>query len=347
MLPALALLTSSLLAQAPAPTTSSVDVKLPFTTTLHVENDILAPSDRFYSNGIRIEHFGEYDACRQLALALRLPEGVQHRYLCGGSLAQNMYTPSHIIPFNGDEPFPDPNDRPYAGWLHGGLVFQHIYAAETPTASSQLTLNATVGVVGSAAGAGETQRAWHSALNHIFGRRVAPLPVGWEHQLPTEPAFHLSALREQPLLWSPYADATWSAGAMLGTVLVNASIGATVRVGLLARPFGLAPIMPSVFQALNAPSPGEERVWEAYFFARGQGRFVARNLFLDGTLFRPSRSVRKTPFVGDSELGAAFRTRRFQLDVSMAFRSQEMAEPPNPRLSGHRFTQLQLTYLHP
>jgi lipid A 3-O-deacylase len=89
-----------------------------------------------------------------------------------------------------------------------------------------------------------------------------------------------------------------------------------------------------------------ERVWEAYFFARGQARLVARNLFLDGTLFRPSISVRKTPFVGDSEFGAAVRTRGFQFDLSMVFRSQEMAEPPNPRLSGHRFMQIQLSYLH-
>ncbi len=359
MLQALALLTSSLLAQTASPSTSSVEVKLPFVTTLHVENDILARSDRFYSNGARIEHYGEYDACRLLAHALGFPDGVDHRYPCGGSLAQNMYTPSHIVPYADESPFPDPNDRPYGGWLHGGIFFQHLYAAAVPTDSSQLTLQATVGVTGPAALAGETQRGWHSMLNHIFGRTVARLPVGWDHQLPTEPTFQLSALREQPLLWSPYVDATWSAGAMLGTVFVNANIGATVRVGMLARPFELAPIMPSVFQALEARRAAEaqppevrtraatpERVWEAYFFARGQGRLVARNLFLDGTLFRPSLSVRKAPFVGDSEFGAAVRTGGFRLDVSMVFRSQEMAEPPNPQLSGHRFTQVQLTYLH-
>jgi hypothetical protein len=96
----------------------------------------------------------------------------------------------------------------------------------------------------------------------------------------------------------------------------------------------------------SSQSTRPERVWEAYLFARGQARLVARNLFLDGTLFRPSISVRKTPFVGDSEFGAAVRTGGFQFDLSMVFRSQEMAEPPNPRLSGHRFTQIQLSYLH-
>ena len=359
MLCALALLTSSLLAQTPASPPSQVQVKLPFITTLHVENDILAHSDRYYSNGLRIAHYGEYPGCRRLALALGFRDGVDHRYLCGGSLAQNMYTPSRIVPNEGEEPWPDPNDRPYGGWLHGGIVFQHLYAAEKPSASSRLTLQATVGVTGPAALAGETQRAWHSALNNLFGRIVARLPVGWDKQLPTEPAFHLSALRERTFLWSPYADATGSAGAMLGTVFVNANLGATARVGWLARPFGLAPIMPSIREAKRAQreaqgQPAEpnldafksERVWEAYFFARGQVRVVARNLFLDGTLFRPSVSVRKTPFVADTEFGAAVRTPGFQLDLSMVFRSQEMAEPPNSRLSGHRFTQVQLTHLY-
>jgi lipid A 3-O-deacylase len=356
---ALALLTSSLLSQTPPASTSHVEVKLPFVTTLHVENDVLARSDRFYSNGLRLEHSGEYDGCRARALALGFPDSVEHRYPCGLSLAQNMYTPSRITPHDGEVPFPDPNDRPYGGWLHAGLLLQHLHAAEDPAHSSRLTLEVTVGVTGPPAFAGETQRAWHSALNSLFGRTVARLPVGWEKQLPAEPAFHVSALREKTVLWSRYVDASWSAGAMLGTVFVNASLGATVRIGLLARPFGLAPIMPSIRQVKQAQREAEgqsagpslqtshpERAWEAYLFARGQARLVARNLFLDGTLFRPSISVRKTPLVGDSEFGAAVRTGGFQLDVSMVFRSQEMAEPPNPRLSGHRFTQIQLSYLH-
>jgi hypothetical protein len=270
-----------------------------------------------------------------------------------------MYTPSRIVPNEGEAPWPDPNDRPYGGWLHGGLLLQHLFAAEQPTGSSRLTLQATVGVIGPPALAGEVQHGWHSALNDIFGRTVARIPVGWEAQLPAEPAFHVSALREQPLLWSRYVDATWSAGAMLGTVFVNANVGASVRAGLLSRPFGLSPIMPSIRRAKRAQLEAEgkvsevspsadvpERTWELYLFARGQVRWVARNLFLDGTLFRKSVSVRKAPFVGDSEFGLAFRAPRFQFDLSTVFRSQEMAEPPNARVSGHRFAQLQFTYLH-
>jgi hypothetical protein len=359
MIRALALLSSSLLTQAPSSTPSQVEEKLPFVTALHIENDVLAQADRYYSNGLRLEHHGEYDACRRLGLALGFPDGVEHRYPCGGSLAQNMYTPSRIVPYEGEVPWPDPNDRPYGGWLHAGLLFQHLRAAELPTDSSRLTLQATVGVIGPPAGAAEVQHGWHSALNDIFGRTVARIPVGWEAQLPTEPAFHLSALREQPLLWSRYVDASWSAGAMLGTVFVNASAGATVRAGLISRPFGLSPIMPSIRRIKRAqleaegkaPEPSTsavvpERTFEAYLFARGQVRWVARNLFLDGNFFRKSISVRKTPFVGDSEFGLALGGRRFQFDLSYVFRSQEMAEPPNPRLSGHRFAQLQFTYRH-
>ncbi|AKQ66207.1 Outer membrane protein assembly factor YaeT precursor [Myxococcus hansupus] len=357
MLKALVLLTASCLAQAETSSTPAVEEKLPFVTSLHWENDVLAKSDRLYTNGVRIEHFGEYDGCRALARTLGLPGGVQHRYLCGGSLAQNMYTPSRIVPLPDEAVFPDPNDRPYGGWLHGGFLFQHVFAGREPKDSSRLTLQATVGVTGPASGAAQTQRWLHRTINSLVGHTAARIPVGWEKQLPTEPAFHFSALREQPFLWSPVVDVTWSAGAMLGTVFVNASVGGTVRVGWLARPYGLAPIMPSVVRELESQrAPGEasaervalrdERAWEAYLYARGQVRVVARNLFLDGTLFRPSISVRKAPIVGDSEFGAAFRTGGFQFGLGMVFRSQEMADPPNPLLSGHRFTQLQLSYLH-
>jgi hypothetical protein len=204
------------------------------------------------------------------------------------------------------------------------------------------------------------QRHWHAALRQVFHSSSPVDPIGWEAQLPTEPALHLSALREQPLLWSPYVDATWSAGAMLGTVFTNVSLGGTVRVGFLARPFGLSPILPSLTEArlraqgepetdvqeAREEAEAQQRTWEAYLFARGQARFVARNLFLDGTLFRNSVGVRKAPFVGDSELGAAVRTGGFQLDVSMVFRTQEMAEPLDSLRTGHRFMQLQLSFLH-
>jgi lipid A 3-O-deacylase len=355
MLCALVLLSSAAVAQAPVSPAVPVEQKLPFVTALHFENDVLAQSDRFYTTGIRLEHHGEYPTCRKLARALGFPDTVDHRYPCGGSLSQNIYTPSDIIPGEGQEPWPNPEDRPYGGWLHAGLLFQHLAAADAPTRSSRLTLEATVGVTGPASGAEQVQRGFHSALRHLFGPGTARDPIGWEAQLPTEPTFHLSALREQPLLWSPHADAVWSAGAMLGTVFTNASAGATVRVGWLARPFGLSPLMPSILQALRAQRPAAEahpeaglpeRTWEAYLFARGQARLVARNLFLDGTLFRKSISVRKTPLVGDSELGGAVRTRHVQATLSMVFRSQEMAGPPEPQLGGHRFAQLQLAYLH-
>lgn len=360
MLSALALASSLLVTQTPASPPPPADEKLPFVTTIHIENDVFAGSDRYYTNGLRVEHYGEYDGCYSLAHALGFPNGLDHRYLCGGSLAQNLYTPSHITPNPEDTVWPDPKDRPYGAWLHAGLLFQHLTAAADPSNSSRLTVEATVGVTGPASGGAFVQRTWHAALREVFHSDKPRAPIGWEAQLPTEPTLHLSALREQPLLWSRYADATWSVGAMLGTVFTNVSLGGTVRVGWLARPFGLSPIMPSI-RAAQVRAQGEstervqqvreetetaERTWEAYLFARGQARFVARNLFLDGTLFRDSISVRKAPFVGDSEVGAAVRTRCFQLDLSMVFRTQELAESPDAQRNGHRFMQIQLSFLH-
>jgi hypothetical protein len=358
MLPTLALLGSVLAAQAPS---AQWEARLPSVTTLHVENDVLGQSDRFYTNGLRLEQRGEYAACGKLARALGMPDpSPYHRYLCGGSLAQNIYTPSRIVPQPGEEPWPDPADCPYGGWLHGGFLFQHLEAQETPTASSRLTLQATVGVTGPPSGAAQAQRGMHSLLRRLNGKDRPHDPVGWEAQLPTEPAFFVSGLYERPLLWSSHVDATASGGAALGTAFTHAGLGGTVRVGWLARPFGLSPIMPSLrmarlreegveseerILAAGHVAEAQERTWEAYLFLRGQLRLVARNLFLDGTFFQRSPSVRKVPLVGDTEFGAAARAWRFQVDFSMVFRSQEMADPPLAHVSGHRFLQLQLSYL--
>ncbi|HRO68012.1 MAG TPA: DUF2219 family protein, partial [Pseudobdellovibrionaceae bacterium] len=51
--------------------------------------------------------------------------------------------------------------------------------------------------------------------------------------------------------------------------------------------------------------PGPELDWSFYGFAGARGHAIAHSIFLDGNTFRESHSVKKYPFVGETEFGAA------------------------------------------
>jgi lipid A 3-O-deacylase len=87
------------------------------TLSLSVENDSLGGSDRYYTNGLQL-------AWRSASAALPAPlAGLDRRldWLLGPgalrwglALGHSIYTPADTARRN-----PDPDDRPYAGHLHG------------------------------------------------------------------------------------------------------------------------------------------------------------------------------------------------------------------------------------
>jgi lipid A 3-O-deacylase len=59
-------------------------------------------------------------------------------------------------------------------------------------------------------------------------------------------------------------------------------------------------------------------------FAGAQGRVIARNIFLDGNSFAPSRSVQKNYLVADLILGAElFYSNNFRVSGTAVIRSSE------------------------
>lgn len=73
---------------------------------------------------------------------------------------------------------PDPNDRPYAGWLYYSLGV----TAEKEKVLDLLQL--TVGIVGPDAQADEVSGTAH----HLFGGKA---PKGWDYQLKNEPGINV------------------------------------------------------------------------------------------------------------------------------------------------------------
>lgn len=278
------------------------------------ENDIFAGSDRNYTNGVRAEWLSTpddipdwvVDAARAFPL---FPEDGTFR--ASYAIGQSMYTPSDITLED-----PPEDDRPYAGFLYGsiGLI------AENGQQLDQLEL--TVGIVGPASGAAETQKAVHELIG-------APEPEGWDTQLKNEPAAVLTYQRSWRGLLSRtdsgYGfDVTPHAGAAIGNVYTYANAGVTLRAGKnLLLDYGPPRIKPSISgSGFFVPYDGVS--W--YFFAGIEGRAVAHNIFLDGNTFKDSRSVDRNLFIGDLQFGFAMTVENIRVSYTHVFRTPEFGD---------------------
>jgi hypothetical protein len=275
-----------------------------------MENDLFH-SDRYYTNGVRASWL--LTPGRKSDWALRAARlfpffPAQSTVHVNYAIGQNMYTPKDISLKN-----PPANDRPYAGWLYGsvGLI------AETGQRLDQLEL--TIGVVGPASFAEETQTFVHKTM------RIDE-PEGWDHQLKNEPGFILTYHRS----WRSYVsksffgvpfDLTPHAGGSLGNVFTYANSGITLRYGKeLPLDYGTPRIQPSL------PGSGffiPQKGFGWYHFAGVEGRAVARNIFLDGNTFRESNSVEKEPFVGDFQFGIVMTRHNVRIGYTHVVRTRE------------------------
>ena len=155
---------------------------------IFIENDFLAGTDRYYSNGLKIGFGAQTEGLAGagaegagLGSYLAGSRSKDKQYELGFFLGQNIYTPRDIRTSEAQ-----PNDRPWAGWLYAGWALQHLTLEPRPVLD---TLELNVGVIGPPALAKQVQTQWHKLIG-------APEPRGWAHQLPTEPGFMLGYLKK-------------------------------------------------------------------------------------------------------------------------------------------------------
>lgn len=294
-----------------------------------IENDVLSGTDRHYTNGLRAVWLSSEGGTPEWALRLAdavplFPAGAVRRY--GLSLGHSIFTP-----FDTESREPLPDQRPYAGWLYGGIGF----VSDTGQRLDYLELQ--VGIVGPSAGGEMVQNEWHSLIGVKEAR-------GWRNQLKDEPALQL-AYERKVRAWRTVttngfsADITPHVGVMLGNVMTSAAAGATVRFGMdLPQDYGPPRIRPGLTGSTYFV-PGGPRGW--YVFAGIEGRAVARNIFLDGNTFRDSHSVSKLPLVGEIQAGVAVTLGEARLAYTHVLRSHEYRGQRNPDSFGSFSLSLQ------
>jgi lipid A 3-O-deacylase len=283
------------------------------TLSLVVENDLFVDRDRHYTNGVRLSWLTplgkEPGVVKDAARMVPMFAGAQDIRV-EFALGQSMFTPTDT-----SQRIPDPNDRPYAGWLYANVGV----VAETGRRLDQMALG--IGIIGPASLAEQTQKFVHDLRN--FDK-----PRGWDSQLENEPTIQLTwqsswrALVSGPLFWGFGFDATPHAGVAIGNVFDYVNGGVTLRLGQnLPDDFGPPRVEPSLPGSGFFKSADSRFGW--YLFAGVDGRAVARNMFLDGNTFRDSPDVDSKPFVGDLQLGFAVVIDDVRLAYTHVFRTRE------------------------
>lgn len=273
------------------------------TVRMTLDNDFLnlwepprERADHNYTHGLRLT----WDLARAPEFARRL---ACRSRSCGTTLeiGQEIYT-STLDWFWYVE-----GERPYAGWLYGRA---DVHGGDRGTLRR---LGLTVGITGPPSLAEKAHTAVHQTIANFRPR------VGWTDQLPTEVAFAAHASHSWHVApvgpAARFVDVVPTVSGTLGTLRTSAEAGVRVRLGApLAHPW-LEDVRSEV-----AP----------YAFAGFRGEAVARDMFLDGTLFSDSPHTDHRPVFGELDAGLGVRMGRATLEFRMVRRSRQYAASPSP-----------------
>lgn len=285
--------------------------------TLVYENDLIGSgTDQHYTNGVRLSYMDISSKVPQIAhrIAEAIPTfSINATTSTFYSLGQNMYTPKNI-----NTRSPNPNDRPWAGYLYGSigmvtLTDNHIDELET-----------SLGIVGSHSIAQQTQKFVH---RHVTN---SPIPKGWSNGLNNEPALMFGWKRSFPTtleahIASLYLNATPHYGLTLGNVYTFANTGLTLSISPSADSLQDTPVRvrPALAGTGYFQRPNNDYGLSWQLFAGVDARAMGRNIFLDGNTFSDSHDIDKKYFVADINAGASITFNNIRFSYTMVSRTKE------------------------
>ena len=255
------------------------------------------------------------------------PRGASpYRFASGIAVGREAYVPEEF-----DEPVVDPDDRPFAGWLYVALMTR----VTRHDGLWQDAFEVDAGIIGPSA-LGELVKTGESMT---------------ENRVPDEPALMIAWDRRWMVgLWDPEDDFRgWLSpkiGVRLGSPYTDLAAGLTVLVGWRTprdwRPGQATTPSPPELGSRKDPERGvlvpEYRQTHDggsfYAFAGVEGRAIAYDAMLDGTLSRESPSADRKAFVGDAFWGLGLHVGGTYWSVMQVLRSPELRHDESTRSFG-------------
>ncbi len=244
---------------------------------MNIENDYFSfpggSTDRYYTNGIRIDYF--YSSEKRNPLSSVLLRISDEHSIYGWGLSQNMFTPSEI-----DVDTVQYGDHPYAG----SLFAIHSLSSYNFEKRLKLTSELFFGVLGPLSFAEETQNAFHRLIN-------SPIPRGWSNQIPNDIVLNYNLHFENEIIYIPEKLLiTRTADAFIGTMYDAVGAGLTLRIGKINNFLEEG----SEFSKSNKP--------QFYVLLKPTVRAIYYNALLQGGIITNQRKAHKGYKLGKDEI---------------------------------------------
>jgi hypothetical protein len=228
-----------------------------------LDNDFLnfrgAGTDRYYTNGVRIDYFFKKKQKAKFPSSILLNISKDNNNVYGWGLAQFMFTPQDIT-----LPEIQYGDRPYGGALYAIHSLQSIDTAKKIKITTELFL----GVIGPISFAEESQTMVHSIIG-------SPKPEGWDYQVSNDIIINYNITIEKQLLYlSERILLVGLVETYSGTLYNAAGMGFMLRIGKFN----------DYFSGVHMPTSSLKNKYQLYVFMKPIARVVIGNALLEGGL---------------------------------------------------------------
>lgn len=216
-------------------------------------------TDRYYTNGVRLDYFYTKKQKAKFPSSLLLNISKENNNIFGWGLAQFMFTPRNI-----DVADIQYNDRPYAGALYGIHSLQSIDKIKKIKVTSEIRF----GVIGPLSFAKETQTWVHNAFNYTK-------PLGWHNQVPNDIILNYNiSIEKQMLQPSKNLLVVGIIETFSGTTYNAAGAGFMLRAGKFNN----------YFDNISVSQKNNKSKSQLYVFMKPAIRVVLSNALLQGGL---------------------------------------------------------------
>ncbi len=290
---------------------------------VNFDNDILDYTDRFYTNGIKIDIIAPGFRSNLLS-RLMLPYWSSGTNYYGISLVQNMYTPSTTK--TGGILY---GDRPYAAYLYVGsfkITNDQIHHLRQ---TSEIDL----GVIGSNSYGEWVQRSFHNSVP------TNNEPLGWEYQVQNDLVLNYMVTCEKGVVNRKNLELLLFSNGKLGTLYTSFAGGAQFRAGFINPYFANLGIA-----GKRALHESGLRKMQFFIFIKGAGKLVGYDATLQGGLFNksstytlPAAEISRVVF--EASGGVTFSYNGVRVDVE-----QFMLSPEFQNGWWHKWVHVALTF---